>query len=398
MAKKVVVVGGGFGGVRTALDLARWRRDLDITLVSDRANFEYYPALYRVVVGGSALETAIPLGAIFRSTRVKVIIDRVASVDLVRQTLHGEAGLETSFDYLVLALGSESAYFNIPGLADRSYTFKSTFDALGLKRHIENNLLTNGTAPTNLVLIGGGPAGVELAGELAAFIKGLAAKHGSDPSLVSLNLFEAAPRILPMMPPAVSERVRARLQSLGVNLFVNRAVLREEAEGVLLRDMKLDSGTVIWTAGVKPNSLYSQITGLTFDKRGRVLVNEFLQPAGFTNVFIVGDGAACAYSGLAQTALQGGAYAARAIANDLRLLMPFRPHEPAFSMPVGRGWAATIYRGREFYGRAGWWLRRAADLRFFLSILPPGKALSIFLKGNRAPRYNFGATQSADRA
>lgn len=382
--KRVIIVGGGFGGIRTALDLARLRpRDLEVVLVSDRAHFEYYPALYRVVVGGSAAETAIPLGTIFRGTKVKLVLERIASVDLTKHTLRGEAGFEAAYDYLVLALGSESAYFNIPGLAEHSYTFKSSYDALALKHHIENNLVTSGTNATNLVLVGGGPAGVELAGELAAFTRRLAAKHGLEASRVSINLFEAAPRLLPMMSPRVSERVRARLQLLGVNIFVNRAVMREEETGVLLKDMEMATRTVIWTAGVKPNALYNQISGLSFDKRGRVIVNEYCQPPGFPSVFVIGDGAAVEFGGLAQTALQAGAHVAKLIANNLHLVTPFRPHEPAYSMPVGAGWAATVWHHHEFYGRLGWWLRRAADLRFFLSFLPLGKALRVFLAGNR---------------
>lgn len=394
--KRVVIVGGGFGGIRAALDLARARRgDLEIVLVSDRPHFEYYPALYRVVAGGSALETCIPLGTIFRGWPVKLVTERVSQVDLRRQVIRGQAGYEAHFDYLILALGSETAYFNIPGLADLAYGFKSTYEALALKRHLATELqaaAVPGVTPleqvkrAHFVLVGAGPSGVELAAELACATRRLARHYGLPAGLVTIDLVEAAPRILPVLPERVAERIRLRLQVLGVNLFVNRAIAREEIDQVYLPDMTLKTKTVIWTAGVKPAALYSQIEGLTFDKKGRVVVNDYLQAPGFPNVFIVGDGAAIKYGGLAQTALAMGRYAARFIGAGRASALPFEAPVPFSSIPVGPGWASTGRGWFQVYGRPGWWLRRFADLRFFWSILPPGKALRAFKYGAKLSR------------
>ncbi len=389
MAQKVVIVGGGFAGIRAALDLAHKQNSFELILVSDKSHFEYHPSLYRVVTGASPLESCIPLAEIFAGKKVMIKEEMVTAVDLKEKVITCQSGEKIDFDYLVLALGSETAYFNIPGLAEWSFGFKSTYEALQLKKHLVGLFaacrgdleLAERVCLTNIVIIGGGPSGVELAGELAVHTKRLAEKYGVDSNLVTIELLEAAPRLLPTMPPAVSARVTVRLRQLGLNIFVNRALAKEEVDEVYLQDMKLRTKTLIWTAGAKPNGLYAKIDGLVLDKKGRVIVDEHLRPGDFDNVFVAGDGAAVQYSGMAQTARAGGEHIAAALSG--RVSSSFKPRQPVYSMPVGPGWAATVIGGMAIYGRLGWWLRRAADLRFFLSILPAAKAWKVFRPGKR---------------
>jgi len=123
--KRVVIVGGGFGGISAALELEKKRiPNLKIVLVSDRSHFEYTPALYRVVTGRSPLEVCIPLREIFEGKEVEVLEDTIIEADLDNKTLKGKSESNYSFDFLVLALGSETAYFNIPGLKELSFNFK----------------------------------------------------------------------------------------------------------------------------------------------------------------------------------------------------------------------------------------------------------------------------------
>lgn len=389
--KTIAIVGGGFGGVRAALDLARRAgTQHDIVLLSDKPHFEYTPTLYKVVTGGSALEVCIPLATIFRDLPVRLVEARVTDIDLSQRTIKCESGYTTTYDYLVLALGSETAYFNIPGLSDLSFSFKSTYEALQLKKHLEGVFASAAQTKTaddkvslgHIVIVGAGASGTELAGEMAEYARCLAKKYSVDPGLVTIDLFEGAPRVLPLLPPEVSERVKQRLHELGINVFLNRVLMKEEVDGVFLKDMQLKTKTVIWTAGVKPNALVAKIAGLSLDKRGKVVVNEFLQPPGFTNVFIVGDIAATEFSGMAQTAMAAGAYVARAILSP-RTIKPFKPKKPAYSIPVGPSWAATIFGPLTLYGYAGWILRRAADLRYFTTILSPWQALTAFRNGKK---------------
>jgi NADH dehydrogenase FAD-containing subunit len=182
----------------------------------------------------------------------------------------------------------------------------------------------------------------------------------------------------------MSEKVKNRLHSLGVNVFLNRRVVKEELETILLKDMELKTKTVIWTAGVAINKLYKETIGLMLSKKGRVLVDKYLRAKSHKNVFILGDGAETTYTGMAQTAVGDGKFAATNIFNSLndKSLEGYKPKKPVYAIPVGPGWAAVFWKGVKLYGIPGWILRRTADLRFFLSILPPRKAaLAFWSKG-----------------
>lgn len=390
---KILIVGGGFGGIRVALDLDAQRLpNTTITLVSNKTHFEYHAALYRVVTGRSPLEVCIPIEEMIKGTRVQFIHDTVTTVTPTESTLHGSSGSTYAFDTLILALGSETMYFDIPGLKDHSFGFTSISEALRLKRHLHEQLLACKISPTDkdddvcrthIVIIGAGASGTELAGELASYTRQMSRKHSIDPSLITIDLIEAAPRILPLMPEDMSERVLHRLRHLGVNIFLNRTVVKEEVEGVYLRDMQMKTKTVIWTAGAKPAHLYGTIPGLEYDKKGRVVVNEFLQAKGFPSIYVIGDGASTQYTGMAQTALHDASSISAVIAALMRGAHPpsYQPKKPFYAIPVGPGWAAVLMFNLKLYGRIGWWLRRIADLRFFLSVLSPTQALRAFQNG-----------------
>lgn len=389
MPKKIVIVGGGFGGIRCALDLAKKApKDTKIVLLSDKHHFEYSPSLYRVVSGNSPLEVCIPLDEIFKNTNVEVVRDKIIAADLVKKTLKGESGSNYTFDTLILALGSETAYFNVEGLKELAFSFKSINEALKLKRHLhelfESHLMdTKEEAVSNLhiLIVGGGATGVELAGELIYYMQKIARIHKIDPSLITIDLIEAAPRLVPALPEQTSNKVFKRLHSCGVNIFLNRTVMKEDIEQVFLKDMTLKSKTVIWTAGVKVNHLYSEILGLEFDKKGRVIVGEFLEPKGMQNIFVLGDAASTPYAGLAQTAIFDGSFLATNIVNKLKgkQMAQYKAHKIAYAIPVGPFWAACSIGGIRFYGIFAWCLRQLVGLRFFVSILPISKAFDVFL-------------------
>ena len=362
-------------------------------MVSDKPHFEYFPALYRVVTGRSPLEVCIPLRDIFHDKDIEVLEDSIVDVDLENKKLHGSSGSSYSFDSLVLALGSETDYFNIPGLQEFSLGFKSIQEALRLKEHLHEQFEARVASDADrdedvnrahIVIVGGGASGTELAGELVRYSKILAAKHEIDSSLIMIDLIEAAPRLLPAMPESVSMRVQERLHSLGVNIFLNRRVVKEEIESLYLKDMKLKTKTVIWTAGAKPNSMYSKIKGLSLDKKGRVIVDEFLQAKGFSNVFVIGDAAATPFTGMAQTAMVDGKFVAGVLGNvssDDDSQKPYKAKKPFYAIPVGSGWAVVLIGKIRVYGKIGWLLRSVADLRYFLSVLPLSKAISAFRDG-----------------
>lgn len=375
--KKVLIVGGGFGGIRAALDLDQARLpDVRVTLLTNRPHFEYHPALYRLVAGRTPLEVCIPLKEIFAGTYVEWIVDEMARIDFDTRQVYGASGVGYRYNFLVLALGSETSYLNIPGLAEMSYGFKSITEALRLKGHLHEVLERVG----RLVIVGGGASGVEIAGELAHYIRRLAAQHQFSRSSLTIDLVEAGPRLLPTLPDSFVSHILDRLRHLGVDIYVNRPVLGEDVEQVYFKEMRLKTKTVIWTAGVKPHHFFDSLAHWPKDRQGRVIVNEYLEVQKQPGVFIVGDAAATPYSGTAQTAIHDGQYVAKLLENLIqhRPREAYRPRKPFYAIPVGPRWAAVIIGRFHCYGWFGWWLRRAADLRFFLSILPWPKALKAF--------------------
>jgi NADH dehydrogenase len=386
--KRVLIIGTGFGGLAAAQSLAKENHPaLKVTVVTNKPHFEYYPALYRLVAGNSPLEVCIPLNQLLPETELGLTIDQIDLLDPVAKRAYGASGSHYHFDYAVVAVGAQTTYFKVPGLEQFSYGFKSINEAITLHDHLHQMFVEAQRAAPNpeeqlrllhVVVVGGGASGVELSGELAVTMRQMAKNHRIDPGLVTIDLVEGAPRLLPAMPEQVSQRALERLRRLGVNVLLNRPIMREEATEVTIRGMQIKTATVIWTSGVTPSSLYQKIPGLQYDKRGRVLVNEFLEAEGAPGVFVVGDGSATKYWGMAQTAVDQ----ARLVAYNLvgiakkRSWRRYQPKEPYYSIPVGPGWALTLIGKRLVTGRLGWWLRRLADARFFFTVLPPGKALT----------------------
>ncbi|MCD8507894.1 MAG: NAD(P)/FAD-dependent oxidoreductase [Candidatus Pacebacteria bacterium] len=395
MNTHIIIVGGGFAGVRTALDLAHRFRHTDtieITLISNYPFFEYYPAMYRVVTGSSPMRVQIPLGDIFEHTRVRLVHDTVERIDTATKTVICEGGETYVGDMLVLALGSEMNYFNIEGLEQVSFNFKSVHKALELKKHIHQLFerarpeeVDETLVALNFLVVGAGPSGVELAGELALYARALAQKHNIPESFISINLIQASSRILPTFPEEVSARATQRLRMLGVNVLPNRTLIQGKSWTALLKDMNMGTRTIIWTAGVKTNNVFqSLVDHFEFDGKGRVIVDEYLQAKGHEHIFIAGDNAATPFSGLAQTALYDGAYIARSIEAHVlgKKKTLYTPRPVAFDVPVGPGWAALVIGNRTFYGRLPWLVRHIIDFKFYLSILSLPKAWRAFFARN----------------
>ncbi len=387
----ILVIGGGFTGIGAALRLSRMHiPGVRITLLSDRPHFEYHGALYRLVTGTSPLEICMPLRDIFHGTDVEVLEETAVSLNKEERVVTGASGSKYHYDFLVLGLGAETNYFNIPGLKELSFGMKTINDALRLKRHISEVLLTCKTGTkdeqicaSNFVVIGGGPTGVEMAADLIVYAKKLAGEFGIDPSLVSVEIIEGAPRLLPVLPEPFARHIEHHVRGLGVNIFTNRSIEKEEIETVYLKDMQLRTKTVIWTAGVMAHHLHKE-WGLSVDKRGRVEVDAHFRTKDAGNIFVGGDAAAAAdYWGMAQTAHAHGEHIAEVIAADIKGSQPvvYRPKAPIYAIPGGPGWAGVLWGNMVFFGKTGWAIRRLVDLVVFHWMLPLGKAWDVFRSG-----------------
>lgn len=361
--QKVVIVGGGFGGVKAALELCHDTR-FSVTLVSDEDHFRYYPALYHTATGGSNEVSEIPLSDLLGRYPIKFIKARATRLNREAKQLvtKGEGSIE--YDTLILALGMTTNYFGIKGLEEFSYGIKSLEEVNRLKRHLHQLIHDQNQPDDHYLIVGGGPTGVELSGMLPTYLREIMEAHGIHHKAIKVELIEAMPRILPRMPKDVARATTKRLRKLGVTVRTNQKVESETADVLIINGKPVDSQTVVWTAGVACNSFF-QNNRFAMTTHHKVEVNEYLMAE--PDIYVIGDNAETLYSGVAQTAL----YDAIFVAGNLRRIASgkqpkvYKPKRPIYVTPTGPKWASVVWGKFRLYGRPGWWLRQAADLVAF---------------------------------
>jgi NADH dehydrogenase len=377
MAKhKVVIVGGGFGGVKAALELADDKR-FDVTLISDHDDFRVYPTLYHVSTGGSRKVASIPLTEILSTKQISVVIDRVITLDREKKSVITEKGLSFDYEALILGLGVMTNYFGISGLPEFSYGIKTLTDAEKLKAHLHQQLCDDKQFDHNYVVIGGGPTGVELAGALPHYIKSIAQNHGIKRHKVHVDLIEAAPRLVPRMPKDISRAITRNLRKQGVKVYTKTAVQAQTADALMVNNKPIRSHTVIWTAGVANNPFFRQ-QEFQLARNGKVRVDQYLQAE--MGIYVIGDNADTPYSGMAQTAVYDGKFVAhniQRIASD-QAPKPYVAKKPIYVLPAGPKWSAVLWGKVRIFGWLGWVLRSLADLMLYHDYLPMVKAAERF--------------------
>lgn len=380
---RVVIVGGGFGGIQAARRLAG-RAGFEVKLISDRSYFEYHAALYRSATGRSPLEVAIPLTDLFtRAANVEVVADKIISIDHEQKILVGDSNSSYPYDVLILAVGVVTQYFGIKGLAEHAYGIKTVHEALRLKRHLHEELAGKPAGTTNYVVVGGGPTGVELAGELVTYLNRIRRRHGLASRLYRVIIVEAADRLMGTLPAGFAKRVARRLRQLGVELRLGIGVEGESASTLQVPGPDIATHSVVWTAGTANNPLFGSHKNLfAFGKGGRVTVNRYLE--GAPAVYVIGDSADTKFSGMAQTALHDASFVVANLVRqqDHRRRLAYRAKQPIYAIPVGHNWAAAQWGPFQFYGRTGWLLRRLADWRLFMRFLPFTKAWTAWRHGH----------------
>lgn len=369
MAKqKIVVVGGGFGGVKAALELANDDR-FAVTLISDRDCFEYNPTLYRTATGGLTSQSQIPLKTIFTGKSVKLVIDTATTLDRKQKILSTKSGKKFSYDNIVLALGTVTNYFGIQGLAEYTFGIKSIKDIERFKAHVHKQLEDRLEPDLRFIIVGGGPTGVELAAALPSYLYRIMKNHGVRGRNVKVHLVEAAPRLMPSMPKSTSRAIRRRLRILGVTLHLGKPVEGATADSLTVGGKSIRSNTIVWTAGTANNPFFAA-NNFVFGPRGKVAVNIYLQAD--EHIYVIGDNANTPYSGMAQTAVLDGMFVAENIKREAsgKDFKPYKPKKPIYATPVGHGWAAVLWGKIEIFGMFGWILRKAADAKAFSELQP----------------------------
>lgn len=374
---KVVVVGSGFGGLAVARRLAG--RDLDVTVI-DRNNYHgFWPLLYQVATAGLGPEDiAWPIRAVHAHARnVTVRMGTVTGVDLVARSVAVANEPDLTYDYLVIATGSTAAHFDIPGVADHTFSLKTLPDAVRLRNHLLTTFESAAADPTSTevdaalttVLVGGGPTGVELAGALSELIAhNLAGDFTQlDVSRARVVLVEMSDRLLSGFADSSSRAAFRSLTEKGVELRLDTRLASVDEAGVTFADGSIISTkTVVWTAGIQAGPLAGAL-GAEQAEGGTVVVNDDLSLQDNPEVFVIGDLAAGRdrkgrpLPQVAQVAIQGGRHAAKTIEGRIlgRAGRRFRYHDHGMMATIGRRSAvADIPGGVHLSGTLGWlaWL------------------------------------------
>ena len=386
---KVFIIGGGFGGLAAAKALARAPVEV---MVIDRRNYHLFqPLLYQVATAAlSPADISSPIRTILRDqANCDVALGEVRGVNLDERQLIFQRG-STGYDYLVLATGATHAYFGHDEWATMAPGLKGIEDAIELRRRIllafESAEYEGGEAARRATLtfgiVGAGPTGVELAGavkEIAGKTLPQDYKH-IDTRTTRVLLFHAGDRVLPGFPPKLSARAQRDLERLGVEVRLNARVTNVTPEGVYINgDQFVPVCNVFWAAGVRGSRL-SQSLGVPLDSSGRVIVGPDLTIPGHPKAFVIGDLASAKSAdtglpvpGVAQAAIQMGAYAGRCIAREVAAGRPTPGARPPFSYRdrgslavIGKARAVAHLRHSNFVGFIAWVLWAGVHIAFLV--------------------------------
>ncbi|CAJ1585899.1 NAD(P)/FAD-dependent oxidoreductase [[Mycobacterium] wendilense] len=382
---KVVIIGSGFGGMNAAKMFRR--TDFDVTLIACTNHHLFQPLLYQVATGIlSAGEVAVPTRVVLRRQRnARVLLGDVTDIDLasrrVLSTLLGRT-YSTPYDSLIVAAGAGQSYFGNDHFTEFAPGMKSIDDALELRARILGALeqAERSSDPDRVralltfTVIGAGPTGVEMAGQIAEL-----AHHtfrGSfrsiDSTAARVILLDAASAVLPSMGPKLGKKAQGRLEKIGVDIQLGAKVVDIDSEGLTVEDpdatvRRIESICKVWSAGVSASPLGKIIaaqSGAETDNAGRVKVLPDLTIPGHPNVFVVGDMASIAgVPGLAQAAIQGGRYAAGRVMDTVsgsgsEQRQPFRYSDRGSMATISRFSAVAKIGPLEFGGATAWiaWL------------------------------------------
>lgn len=381
----IVIVGGGFGGVKAALELAN-KANISVTLITKGSNFEYHGALYRTATGSSPLEVAIPLRDIFQNAKnVSIVLDEISYLDAKKQHVHSTTGNAYAYDALILAMGNQVNYYGIDGMDKHSQSMITVPDVVKLRYELVELAKSKKVLHPHVVIVGAGATGVELAGDIQQFINSVTKKYAKTDKQFRVSIIEGSDRVLPMLKPKLSEKALIRLSKLGVTVRLNTKVNSCEPNKLCLDVGEISADLIIWTAGSRIVDFYHENAKHFELERGRVKVDQYLRAKGQKNIYVIGDNAATQYSGMAQTALHHAKFVSRNLVRMAKGEPPvkFRARRPIYVVPVGPRWAVLQDGSSAISGYKAWLVRRRADLWIFKNFQPYKKAIQQWRRGNK---------------
>ncbi|MEK7459277.1 MAG: NAD(P)/FAD-dependent oxidoreductase [Patescibacteria group bacterium] len=404
MSSRVVIVGAGFGGLRTALALAK-HGAYEVVLVEKNSTHVYTPWLYEVASGrtdsvphGNANtlqhSAGLSLAKILHGSGVQLRHATVARVDATHRHVVFDDGNTLAYDALVVAVGSQVSYFGISGLQEYSLPLKTLDDAARIRNCVAQAMTHAAQRDVNIVIGGGGPSGVELVAELAIMVRAREQRGTLPRNRVHFTLVDAASRVLSMCRPSVSRKAEERLRALGVRVLSNTMVtkLAQNMVSIASKPGSAPSGSpiaggeprtlschcMVWCGGVAPSAL-TAVLDMPKDARGRIQIDATGEVVGHANVFALGDVATYADAKappLPQTAQTADAVAEHIARNVVaalarkKLASYVQPKSWPFVITVGGRWGVAEIAGFVITGFVGYAIRRAADLRYLSRILP----------------------------
>ena len=412
---RILILGAGFGGMYVARKFKSLvqKGEADVTIINETNYFLFTPLLHEVATGSLAPRSvAEPLREIFVNSGIKICQGTVVSIDRARQVvtilggvnsddIHHRVKHEIQYDFLVIATGSTTNYYNIPGADIHTYPLKSLADAVQIRSRVidsfEEAILCDDPVVRSrllsFVVVGGGPTGVEVVSELAEFIHGMVKRYYNDtncrvdeagscrPEEPTITLVHAGPELLQQFSPSLRKSAEDRLHKEGVSLQVGVAVTSVSPRGIeLSNNTTVYASTVIWAAGVKPviPPFANEQPALI---GGRLVVDEYFRVEGDSKVFALGDvagyidtvnstdGKKMTLPLLAQVAVRQSSLVTKNIMATIKAkkLKPFIYHSKGSMVSVGQWFAVGEIYSMDIAGKITWWLWRTVYLSKFIS-------------------------------
>ncbi|HHV19098.1 MAG TPA: FAD-dependent oxidoreductase [Thermoanaerobacterales bacterium] len=384
--KKIVVLGGGFGGLTAAQALDKFLRknkNVEITLINKSPNQIYLTQLHEVA-GNRIPEdgTLYSLESALDQTRVKLVVDEISKVDVKARKLYGVDN-EYTFDYLILACGSEPAFFDIPGMKENAFTLWSHEDALRIRDHIVNMFKIASTEKDvtkrkdllTFVVGGGGFTGIEMIGELVEWVEDLCIDYNIKRNEVSLMVVEALPKILPTMSDSLIENATNYLKKKGVRILTSSCIANVSSDSFTLESGEtINTQTLIWTGGVQANATVADID-LKVGKRNRILVSKYMETSE-PGIYAIGDN--CCYTdkagnvmpALVESAIQSAKCAAYNISAEINN----RPKKPlnlklhGNMVSIGAEYCVAEVMGLKLKGFLASGAKHLADIHYLFGV------------------------------
>jgi NADH dehydrogenase len=383
---RVVIVGGGFGGVAAAKKLKK--TDVDVVLI-DRRNYHLFqPLLYQVATAAlNPSDIAAPIRKIFsKQKNLRSILGEVENVDLANRKVYLK-GQPVEYDYLVLAAGATHSYFGNDQWSKFAPGLKTLDDAVEIRRkfllsfeaaEVETDPDARRACLT-FVVVGGGPTGCEMAGAMAEVARSIPDDFREvDTKTASIILIQGSDRVLDAFPKESSDDALKHLEEMGVEVILNQFVTEVSADGVKYGEKFIATNNVFWAAGVKASPLGESL-GVELDNAGRVIVEPDLSVTGYPKVFVIGDQAAAKSSktgklvpGVAQGAMQGGDFVGNIIHHELKDETwlergEFSYFDKGNLATIGRNKAVADIRGFKLKGFLAWFIWVAVHVLFLVN-------------------------------